>query len=292
MTSSPTVSVVVPAFRQAALISQTLDSVLAQTFTDHELVVADHSSDDGTQQVLDRYRDDPRVRLLDPTPAGGGAPANWNRVTAAARGTYVKLLPGDDLLEPTALERQVEAFRQHPTASLVSSRRRIIDATGRTLKRSHGMPRHLLGAHDGREIVAASVRAGRNIFGEPGSVLMRRDLLVAAGMWDPEKAYLIDQAGYTRTILAGHAAGFTTVVALGEVLGSFRVSAGQWSVALAGEQAKQASAFHHELARIPGLVSRRDLVQGEVTVRAMATARQGVYSVLNLLGRSLSLIHI
>ncbi|CAI9410971.1 glycosyltransferase family 2 protein [Aestuariimicrobium sp. T2.26MG-19.2B] len=284
-TAPPTVSVVVPAFRQAGLISHTLDSVLAQTWTDFELVVADHSSDDGTGEVLEGYRHEPRVRLLEPTPAGGGAPANWNRVSQAARGGLLKLLPGDDLLEPTALERQVAAFRDHPSASLVCSRRRIIDAGGRTLKRSHGMPRRWWGAHDGREVIAASVRAGRNVFGEPGSVMLRRDLLAGSGWWDDSKAYLIDQATYTRVVLAGHDAGLTTVVALGEVLGSFRVSSGQWSVALAGHQAAQAKAFHHELADVPHLLGRRDLVQGDATVSAMAVARQAVYSVLGLVRR-------
>lgn len=284
-TPGPAVSVVIPAYQQAGVIGETIESVLAQTFTDVELVIADHSSTDGTAEVIERYASDARVRVLAPTPAGGGAPANWNRVTEAARGTWLKLLPGDDLLEPTALEAQVHAFVQHPRASLVSSRRRIIDGTGRTLKASHGMPRSWWGAHDGRAIVAASVRAGRNVFGEPGSVLMRRDLLVETGSWDETQAYLIDQSTYTRVILRGHETGHDQVVALGDVLGSFRVSAGQWSVALAGEQATQALAFHEQLSGLPGLLSARDRRLGDLTVRGMALARQGVYAALGVLRR-------
>ncbi len=55
-------------------------SVLAQTFTDFELVVADHSSADRTWELLQQFAEDPRVRLMT-TPAGGGAERNWNRVS-------------------------------------------------------------------------------------------------------------------------------------------------------------------------------------------------------------------
>ena len=80
---TPRVSVVVPSFNNARFIEATMDSILAQTFADFELVVADHSSSDGTWALLQPYSADPRVRLLR-TEAGGGAPRNWDRVTAAA----------------------------------------------------------------------------------------------------------------------------------------------------------------------------------------------------------------
>src|SRR6185369_16385153 len=67
------VSVVVPSYNNAPFIEATMDSILGQTFEDFELVVADHSSTDGTWDRLQRYRADPRVRLLR-TSAGGGAP--------------------------------------------------------------------------------------------------------------------------------------------------------------------------------------------------------------------------
>ena len=74
------VSIVVPTYNNADFVEETIESILAQTYADFELVIADHSSTDGTWEKLQRFVDEPRVRLLE-TPAGGGAPANWTRVT-------------------------------------------------------------------------------------------------------------------------------------------------------------------------------------------------------------------
>jgi glycosyltransferase involved in cell wall biosynthesis len=106
---TPRVSVVVPSFNNASFIQATMDSILAQTFGDFELVVADHSSSDGTWDLLQPYASDPRVRLLQ-TEAGGGAQRNWDRVTAAAHGELLKLVCGDDIIYPTCLGDQVEAM--------------------------------------------------------------------------------------------------------------------------------------------------------------------------------------
>ena len=80
MVAVPRVSVVVPAFQNAPFIRATVASVLAQTYPDFELVIADHGSSDGTWEILQELAADPRVRLLR-TSAGGGAVRNWNRVT-------------------------------------------------------------------------------------------------------------------------------------------------------------------------------------------------------------------
>ncbi|MBN9181577.1 MAG: glycosyltransferase family 2 protein, partial [Microbacterium sp.] len=90
MVTSPVLSVVVPAFDNGGTLAETLDSVLAQEGVDFELIVADHSSTDDTRAVMERYADDPRVRLMT-TEAGGGAGRNWNAVTAAASGELIKL---------------------------------------------------------------------------------------------------------------------------------------------------------------------------------------------------------
>ncbi|HEY5516590.1 MAG TPA: glycosyltransferase family A protein, partial [Pengzhenrongella sp.] len=103
------VSVVVPAYNNAAYIEATVRSVLDQTFQDFELVVADHSSTDDTWELLQQFADHPKVRLLR-TPAGGGAKRNWDRVSQEAQAPLVKLVCGDDLLRPEALARQVAAI--------------------------------------------------------------------------------------------------------------------------------------------------------------------------------------
>ena len=265
------VSVVVPAFRNAATIAETMRSILDQDHADLEVVVADHSSDDGTAAAIEPFADDPRVRILDATPAGGGAVRNWQRVTDAATGEYLKLVPGDDLLHPGAIAAQAAALDAQPDAVLVAGRRDILDARGAVLVSGRGLG-PLVGRHDGREAIRASVRAGTNLLREPGAVLLRRGALAAAGGWDGRHAYLIDQASYARALLAGDMIGLDATVA------GFRVNAGQWSMALSREQAAQAIAFHHAFAaEHPGVLDPADLRVGDRRARRAALARRAFY---------------
>ena len=268
---NPRVSVVVPAYRNVEYLAQTLDSILAQDYDDFELVVADHSSNDGTDELLARYADHPKVRVLSPTPAGGGAKANWDRVSMAARGELLKLVCGDDLIAPDALARQVAALDAHPSAVLVASKRDLVDAQGKVVIAGRGLG-PLKGLVSGRDAVRASVLAGTNLFGEPGCVMFRRELLVQAGGWDNSHPYLIDQASYSAIMLQGD------MVALRESLASFRINAGQWSVRLMNDQAQQAIDFHNALAAAdPQLLSPMTLRVGNLKARLMAQARRLTY---------------
>jgi glycosyltransferase involved in cell wall biosynthesis len=265
------VSVVVPAYNNARDIEATLRSILAQDYADFEVVVADHSSSDGTHRILQQFTGDARVRVLEPTPSGGGALANWNRVSQHARGELIKLVCGDDLLAPHALRLQVAAFDAHPTAVFVASRRNLVDATGNELMKARGLA-GLQGCISGREAALASILAGTNIFGEPCCVMMRRDALEQSGWWDGRFPYLIDQASYSNVMIRGD------MVALPDVLASFRISASQWSVRLMRQQAEQAIEFHESFSREhPGLATPSQVRRGNLKARVMAWARRLAY---------------
>lgn len=272
--TAPTVSVVVPAYNNAPFIERTIDSVLAQDGVEFELIVADHSSNDSTAEVIDRYSTDPRVTLAT-TPAGGGAKRNWDRVSRLATGTYIKLLPGDDVLRPGALARQVRLLQAHPGAVLVAARRDLVDVNDKVLMSGWGLKGIAQGVIPGAEAVRRSVRAGTNLFGEPGAVLLRRDVLEQVGYWFDEYPYLIDQATYSRVLLHGD------FVPDNEVAAAFRMNKGQWSVALVAQQATQAIGFHNWLrANHPDVVSGGDVLSGNLKARLMARARRLSYRVL------------
>ena len=269
---SPQMSVVIPAYNNADYLAETIRSILAQTYTDFELVIADHSSTDDTRAVAERFTDDPRVRVIS-TPAGGGASRNWNRVSEAAVGKYLKLVCGDDLLYPTALERQVQALEDNPGAVLAASSRDILDARGDRLLKGRGLE-GLSGRVDGKAAIRASVLAGTNLLGEPGCVTMLRSAFVDAGGWDGDYAYLIDQASYARVLLRGD------LIAVDGSLAAFRVNAAQWSVQLVAEQSRQAAEFHSHLRRDhPELLSARDVQIGDRRARLNARLRRAVYVV-------------
>ncbi|WP_292849316.1 glycosyltransferase family 2 protein [Microbacterium sp.] len=265
-------SVVVPAFDNGGTLAETLDSVLAQEGVDFELIVADHSSTDDTRAVMERYADDPRVRLMT-TEAGGGAGRNWNAVTAAASGELIKLVCGDDVLRPGVLARQAELLGP-PGTVLTACRRDIVDADGATVMRGWGL-RGLGRRMPGSEAVRRAVRAGSNLFGEPASVMMRRDVLEAVGGWFDRFPYLIDQATYSRVLLRGD------FVPDPEVGATFRMSASQWSVALVRDQSAQARAFHAWLrAEHPDVLGEGDRRTGDVRAALMARTRRLSYRVL------------
>jgi glycosyltransferase involved in cell wall biosynthesis len=267
---TPRVSVVVPSYNNASFIEATMDSILAQSFEDFELVVADHSSVDGTWELLQHYRTDPRVRLLR-TEAGGGAPRNWERVTAAAGGQLLKLVCGDDVIYPDCLRMQVEAMDANPEVVLVAAQRDLIDARGAILMSRRGLA-GLTGRVAGRVAARRTVVVGANIFGEPACVLIRRKTLQDAGGWDGRHPYVIDEATYVNVLLRGDFFG------IDRSLAAFRLSSSQWSVHLAREQSHQVIGFHHRLAgAASGLLSRTDLFRGDARARGMAYSRRLAY---------------
>jgi glycosyltransferase involved in cell wall biosynthesis len=275
----PRLSVVIPAYNNADFIADAVRSVLEQDHPDFELVVADHSSTDDTRAILETFADDPRVTLLD-TPAGGGAEANWRRVSEAATGEYLKLLPGDDVLYLGALTAHSEALDAHPQVVLVSSPRDILDARGRVTIKKRGLQGVARRQQPGVEVIRQTVRRGTNVFGEPGCVTMRRETLEQAGGWDARFPYLIDQTSYSKVLLRGD------YLPIDHTYAGFRVNQGQWSVALVNEQATQAKAYHAWCReQAPASISASDVWLGNRRAEFMALARRAYYT-LNRPGMS------
>ncbi len=269
----PRVSVVVPAYNNGQYIEATVRSILAQTFEDFELVIADHASSDDTWDKLQQFTADPRVSLHR-TEAGGGARANWNAVSQRASGELIKLVCGDDLLHPQMLEVQVEAFDAHgDDVVLVASQRDMVDARGKVFVSGRGLGR-LDGLVDGAQALRATVRSGTNIFGEPACVMMRNAALEKAGWWQ-DLHYYIDAGSYAPVLAQG------SMVALRRSLAAFRVSASQWSVRLMRSQAQEAAAFHRQAQSLaPAAISDRDVRRGDVLAHLQAIQRRAAYLVL------------
>jgi len=273
--SSPTVSICVPSYRGGAHIAATIESVLAQSFSDFELVIVDDASPDDTAEVVARYAD-PRVRLLR-NPRNLGAEGNWNRCLQLARGRYFKLLPQDDLLAPDCLARQVAAL-EAPRAeklALVFCARAIIDAGGRTLM-TRGYPA-AGGVLSGRSVIRRCLRRGTNLIGEPGAVLLPLALARRVGPFDASIGYVIDLDYWFRLLLHGDA------FYLPDSLASFRVSAGSWSVAIGRKQSAQVRSFIARVAADPAYgASRADAAAGRVMAWVNSVLRVIVYRLVRL----------
>ena len=116
---APAVSVVVPCYNLGAFVTEAVDSVLAQTYQDTEIIVVDDGSTDAeTTRVLESLRR-PRTTVL--TTENRGLPAARNHGIRHARGRYICALDADDCLEPAFLERTIGRLEADPSLSFVST---------------------------------------------------------------------------------------------------------------------------------------------------------------------------
>jgi glycosyltransferase involved in cell wall biosynthesis len=126
--ADPEVSVVMAAYNAAEYVAESIESVLAQTYTNFELLVVDDASVDATADIV-RSIADPRVRLLS-LPTNSGAAAARNLALRSARAELIAILDADDIAYPKRLERQVAYMNDHPGCALLGSAFDRIDASG------------------------------------------------------------------------------------------------------------------------------------------------------------------
>jgi len=129
MSDAPRITVLMPAYNRERYIRAAIESVLAQTRGDFELLVVDDGSTDGTAAAVGSYRD-PRIRLLR-NPQNLGIPAARNRGISESRGEFIAMLDSDDVAHPRRLEKQAAFLERRPRHALVGSWFRYMDAEGR-----------------------------------------------------------------------------------------------------------------------------------------------------------------
>lgn len=127
---NPTVSIGLPVYNGETYLGGALDALLAQDFTDFELIVSDNASTDRSAQICGDYaRRDPRIRLVRNS-SNIGAPANFNRTFALAAGRYFMWAADDDTWHRGYVRACVDALDNAPDAVLACSSLRFIDGSG------------------------------------------------------------------------------------------------------------------------------------------------------------------
>ena len=125
----PAISITMPAFKAAAFIEETIQSVLNQTFTDFELVIVDDCSPDDTVARIQAF-DDSRIKLYQNETNTKLIAKNRNIALSKAQGRYIAFLDADDLLEPHCLETLYSHLQDHPKCTAVYGNFRKIDEDG------------------------------------------------------------------------------------------------------------------------------------------------------------------
>ena len=130
--TSPMVSVIIPVYNGAAFITRAVDSVLAQSFQDVEIIIIDDGSLDNTQMVLDQFSNQPNIRCYSQDNAGPAHARNTG--IQSAKGEFIAFLDCDDIWLPDKLETQVALLRGTSEPGLVHSDYEVIDPTGKVIQ--------------------------------------------------------------------------------------------------------------------------------------------------------------
>jgi len=177
----PRVTVLSAIYKDAAFVRQAIESVLAQTFTDFELLIMNDASVDDSRTIAASYND-PRIRIVD-NDHNLGLTKSLNRGLALARGELIARFDGNDVCFPQRLAKQVEFLDEHPDVAVVGVQSTIIDTAGNRIRR----------AETHRPTTQAGIR-WCSIFDTPlihSGVMYRRSVV-----WD-------DLGGYDETFTVG-----------------------------------------------------------------------------------------
>lgn len=129
---APRITVFIPAYNAERYIAEAIDSVLAQSYRDFELLLINDASTDATGTIMEGYASDARVRVIH-HPTNQQRPRTRSEGVALARGEYIALLDADDRCSRDRLLRQAECLDANPDIDVVGSWWRRIDEQGRSL---------------------------------------------------------------------------------------------------------------------------------------------------------------
>lgn len=245
----PLVSVLVTVYKQGRYVRETLESVVAQTFSDWEMIVTDDCSPDNSLEEI-RKVSDPRMKLVARPHNSGLANIPRNEMIRASRGKYLAFLDGDDVWLPEKLERQVRFMEENPEFPFSHVACMVIDPDGKNLYVRNG-GRYPPNGDCFRKLM-------QKCFICTSTVMVRRDYLKEVGLFSEERCLRNngdDTEFFLRCARRGKIGMPTT-----EVLARYR-----WD---------NQSLTHHPSRWKPGLdlLKRRDLWEGKMTreeVRAL-----------------------
>jgi glycosyltransferase involved in cell wall biosynthesis len=128
--NAPTISIGLPVYNGEDFIAKSINSLLAQTFRDFELIICDNASTDNTGKICQAYAaQDSRVKYYR-NPTNLGAPRNYNRTVTLSRGKYFKWAAADDVHAPEYLEKCVQILENDPSVVLCHTKMYQIDENG------------------------------------------------------------------------------------------------------------------------------------------------------------------
>ena len=189
---NPSISVIIPVYNGAAYVGKAIDSVLAQQYPVHEIIVIDDGSTDGTPELLKSYGDRLITRRI---PQSGGPATPKNVGLSLATGDYVSFLDHDDIWFKDKLAVQVEMARKYPDVGFFACNyavryphmgNRLVDHFSKLRYRSRMNFDGPLKEHPFRLLMT------ENFIGTTSSAMIRRDVIGKVGGFSTEHGFTED----------------------------------------------------------------------------------------------------
>ena len=209
---TPRVSICLPNLNNRPYLEERIETILAQTFTDWELVICDNYSDDGAWEFFQQLAGiDARVRISQEPREG--MYANWNNCIREARGEFVYVATSDDTMAPDCLEKLVKALDNNPDCGLAHCPMRVIDQHGAPGRDWWSASSLFVRSAPGFEKIRHKRLApydgvlcllGDNIYSSVTQLLIRRSLYDKIGLYKADWGSLGDFHWNLRAALATH----------------------------------------------------------------------------------------
>lgn len=205
----PQVSIIVPNYNHAPYLRERLDSILAQTYQDFELLLLDDCSTDNSREILEEYAaKDPRIRLLFNDKNSGSPFAQWNRGAEQAGGDFLWIAESDDSAEPDLLEENVKRLLAHPQVGIAFCQSHLVDEEGRFIRSYNDDYDFLFQTNRWEQDFVASGReecanylVRHNTIPNASAALIRKTSFFSAGGADPSWRLNGDWMFYVRLLL-------------------------------------------------------------------------------------------
>lgn len=210
--SLPLVSICIPTYNGERFIAEAMDSAIAQTYGNLEVVVSDDASTDATLSIIETYKTktDIPIQVYNHKPNGIGA--NWNHSIKKANGTYIKFLFQDDVLHPDCISEMIAVFNQNPNIGLVACKRNFIveGEQNPTIKEWIDKYKNLQIQFESenkltlvdKELFSRKdfLQSPMNKIGEPPTVMFRKNIIKEVGYFDESLKQILDYVFYYRIL--------------------------------------------------------------------------------------------
>lgn len=225
----PLVSVLIALYK-SDFFADALRSALDQTWENLEVVICNDGQTEPAEAVLEALRSHPRFGCIryQKNPNRLLSLGNYRECIRVSRGEYLKFLNDDDLLEPTCVEKMATCLRDHPSVTLVTSHRRVVDVGGNPMGDIGPTVRPVRESSliEGRSVIDVLLRQQMNFIGEPSTTMFRKEDIVEA---EPHftSVFGLDMAGNSDVGAWISLLAHGDLIYLTETLSSFRVHAAQ-----------------------------------------------------------------